>query len=80
MVRYDLSLFKTYLHDGFEQNLQESKLIDRTKAMCTPNLRCDPEHSKQTKAPIGSDPGGAPGGTTINDAHLGCRSGQSAQT
>ena len=60
--------------------LQESRLIDRTKAMWTPKRRCAPEHSKQEKAPIFKEPGGAPGGGTINDAHRGDRSEQSEQT
>ena len=59
---------------------QESRLMERTKAICTPSRRWDPEHSRQTKAPIGNDPGGAPGGGTIKEAHRGCRSGQSLQT
>lgn len=62
------------------QHVHESKLTDRTKAMCTPRRRCEPEHSKQQKAPMGSDPSGAPGGGTISEAHRGCRSGQSEQT
>lgn len=48
--------------------------------MCTPRRRCDPEHSRQTKAPVFSVPGGAPGGGAIRLAHVGFRSGQSAQT
>jgi hypothetical protein len=47
--------------------------------MCTPKRRCDPEHSKQQKAPIFSVPGGAPGGGTIKDAQVGFLSGQSEQ-
>ena len=58
--------------------LHESKLMERTKAMCTPNLRCDPEHSKHMNAPIGGVPDGAPG-ILINEAQRGCRSGQSTQ-
>jgi hypothetical protein len=60
--------------------LQESRLMERTKEMCTPNRRWEPEHSKQQKAPMGSDPGGAPGGGTMSDAQRGWRSGQSEQT
>ena len=44
--------------------------MERTKAMCTPNRRCDPEHSKHINAPIGGVPCGAPG-ILIKDAHRG---------
>ncbi len=64
----------------FSLHLQLSRLTLLTKLICTPSLRCDPEHSRQQKAPIFSAPGGLPGGGTINDAHRGCRSGQSEQT
>jgi hypothetical protein len=60
------------------QYVQESKLIDRTKDICTPSRRCEPLHSKQHKAPIASPPS-ISGGGTINDAHRGCRSLQSEQ-
>lgn len=68
----DTALISHYLH--------ESKLMLRTNEMCTPNRRCDPEHSRQQKAPIASESGGAPGGGTMSDAHRGCRSLQSEQT
>ena len=51
-----------------------------TKLICTPSRRCDPEHSRQQKAPIVDVPGGAPGGATIKDAHVGFFSGQSEHT
>jgi hypothetical protein len=50
-----------------------------TKLMWTPSRRWLPEHSRQQNAPKAKDPGGLPGGGTISEAHLGCRSGQSLQ-
>lgn len=66
--------------ESFRPNLQESRLMLLTKLMCTPSRRCDPEHSKQQKAPTAVEPGGELGGGTISDAHRGCLSGQSEQT
>ena len=60
--------------------LQESRLTLRTNEMCTPSRRCEPEHSRQQKAPILSVPGGAPGGGTIKDTQVGFFSGQSEHT
>ena len=54
--------------------------MDLTKEMCTPRRLCDPEHSKQQKAPIARDPSGAPGGGTMREAHRGWRSVQSLHT
>ena len=65
---------------SFEQHSQLSKLMLLTKLIWTPRRRWLPEHSRHMKAPMGSAPGGLPGGATMREAHLGCRSGQSEQT
>eukprot|EP00978_Attheya_sp_CCMP212_P018192 scaffold49487_cov50-Attheya_sp.AAC.3 len=48
--------------------------------MCTPRRRCEPEHSRQQNAPMGSAPWGLPCGGTIKEAQRGCLSGQSEHT
>lgn len=60
----------------WSKNVHESKLIERTKDICTPKRRWEPLHSKQHKAPI-AKPSDIPGGGTINEAQRGCRSLQS---
>lgn len=49
-------------------SVQLSMVMERTKEMCTPRLRCCPEHSRQMKAP------------NETEAHCGFGAGQSAHT
>lgn len=51
-----------------------------TNEMCTPSRLWLPEHSRQQKAPMGKELGGAPGGGTMRDAQSGFAAGQSLQT